>query len=171
MKYKLLKTCKITGAKIFKPYVFKDFRGFFIENYNQKEFLKYINFKSIQNCFSFSKKNVLRGFHAEPHQDKIVSCVYGKILLVLLNIKKKSVNYLKFTKILLNHKNYNLIYIPRNTGIAHLILSKEAIFNYCVNGYYSNKDQKTILWNDKKIKIKWPIKKPILSKRDKVGFY
>ena len=141
MTYKLIKTYKTTGVKIFKPYIFRDFRGFVIENYNQKKFLKFINFKSIQNCFSFSKKDVLRGFHAEPYQEKIISCIYGRILLVILNIDKKSTNYLKYTKIILNYKDFKLIFVPMNTGIAHLILSKEAILNYSINGYYSKKHQ------------------------------
>ena len=62
-------------------------------------------------------------------------------------------------------------FVPRNTGIGHQVLSDEAVFHYKVNGYYTNKYQKTIKWNDKGLNIKWPNMKPILSNRDKVGRY
>jgi len=174
MKFSLHKICDISGVSIYKNKHFFDKRGKFIESYNKKDFKKLLgkNINFVQDCFSISKKNVLRGIHAEPYQSKIISCISGKIFLVFVNLNKKSKHYHKYKSFNIDaKKNDMFFFVPRNTGIGHQVLSDEAVFHYKVNGYYTNKYQKTIKWDDKGLNIKWPNMKPILSNRDKVGRY
>lgn len=174
MSFLFKSTCNITGIKVFENKAFNDNRGCFIESYNKNDINKLVGKKInfIQDCFSISKKKVLRGIHAEPYQSKIVSCIEGQIYLVFVNLNKNSKNYYKHKSFKIDaHKKKLFFFVPKNTGIGHQVLSNHAIFHYKVNGYYTNKYQKTIKWDDNKLNIKWPYMKPILSKRDRIGKY
>lgn len=156
---------KLDGIKIFKSSFFKDSRGTIWTSW-EKKFSK-INFK--HDKFSFSKKNVLRGFHGDNKTWKLISCVYGSIYFVVVNYDIKSKNYLKFQTLILSSENKLQVLVPPNFLNAHLCISKECIFHYKLSykGNYNDiKKQISIKWNDTRLKIKWPIKQPILSKRD-----
>ena len=155
------------SIKIFKNKAFKDLRGYYWTSW-KKEVIKKIKFK--HDKFSLSKRNVLRGLHGDNKTCKLVSCPYGKFILVVVNCKKKSKNYLKWKSWTLSHDNGVQILIPPNYANGHLCLSKECLFHYKLSykGSYLDADKQfSLKWNDPKIKIKWPIKKPILSSRDK----
>ena len=161
---------KLDGVLLIKPYVFKDFRGQYVETYNEKEFEeKGIDVKFIQDDFSISKKNVLRGIHGDPKTWKLVSCPYGEFFLVVVNNDKKSKQYGQWESFRLSDENRHMVLIPPNFGNGHLVLSELALFHYKQSTYYDPKSQFTIKWDDPDLKIDWPIKKPILSKRDEVG--
>ena len=150
------------------PTIFRDFRGKYIETYNKiiyKSNSIKINF--IQDDISVSKKNVLRGIHGDNKTWKLVSCLYGSFYLVVLNYDKKSKNFGNYISIVLSDQNNLQVLIPPKHGNGHLVLSKQTIFHYKQNTLYERKSQFTVKWNDPKFKIKWPIKNPILSKRDK----
>ena len=104
----------------------------------------------------------------------MVTSVYGKFIFIVIDMRKKSKNYLKHTKWTLDHKKPKSILIPPYYANAHLCLSDFCIFHYkwSYKGKYVDvSDQKSYRWNDPKFKIKWPIKKPILSLRDKKSKY
>ena len=157
--------------KVIKNSTFKDNRGFYWTTW-KKGTLK--NFKFNHDKFSISKKKVLRGFHCDFKSWKLVTCIFGKVFLVVVNMKKNSKNYLKHKTWILTHNQPTLILIPPHFANAYLCLSSKCVFHYkwSYKGKYvdSNK-QKSYRWNDPKLKIKWPIKKPILSKRDKTSKY
>ncbi len=156
------------NIKKFKNSSFKDFRGFYWTSW--KKGLGKIKFK--HDKFSLSKKNVLRGLHGDSKTWKLVSCPYGKFLLVVVNCNKNSKHYLKWRSWILSHKNGIQILIPPNYANGHLCLSKECLFHYKLSykGSYIDADKQfSLRWNDPKLKIKWNIKKPILSKRDKAS--
>jgi len=160
---KLNKT-KFKDLIIFKSKNFKDSRGLLREITLEK----YLKKKLIFTLVSKSKKNVLRGLHLQTKkiQGKYVSVLKGKILDVVVDCRKKSKTFGKHYKIILSDKNATSIYIPPGFAHGFLALDKENIVLYsCTN--YRNKDSETSLsWNDKDLKIKWPIKNPILSKKD-----
>lgn len=161
---------KLDGVLLIKPDVFKDFRGEYIETYNEEEFTeKGINVKFLQDDFSISKKNVLRGIHGDPKTWKLVSCPYGKFLLAVVNNDKSSKQYQQWDTFILSDENRWMVLIPPKFGNGHLVLSNLALFHYKQSTYYNPKDQFTIKWDDTNLNINWPIKKPILSKRDEVG--
>ena len=162
-----IKKTKLKGVHLIELFEFKDHRGKYVESFNLSQFNKFKKLKFIQDDFSISKKNVLRGFHGDNKTWKLVSCVHGKFLLVVINNIKNDPQYLKTYQVILDDKKYQQVLIPPNFGNAHLILSDKAIFHYKQTTYYNRAGQFTIKWNDPRLNLKWPVKKPILSNRDK----
>ena len=152
---------------IIKNTNFKDKRGLLWTTW-KKGIFKNILFN--HDKFSLSKKNTLRGLHCDFKSWKMVTSIFGKFLFVAVDMRKNSKNYLKHKKWILDHKKPTMLLLPPYYANAHLCLSDFCIFHYkwSYKGKYidANK-QKSYRWNDKKINIKWPIKKPILSLRDK----
>jgi len=164
--YKIKKT-KLKGVYKIQSYKFSDFRGAFVETYNLKMFNKNVKkIKFIQDDISVSKKNVLRGIHGDNKTWKLLSCVHGKIYFVVLNNDVKSKQYGKWQSFIMSDNDYDQILVPPKFGNAYLVLSDKAVFSYKQSTYYRKNNQFSISWKDPRFKIKWPIKKPILSKRD-----
>ena len=157
------------GIKIFKSLVFKDNRGSFREVY-KKKFIKKKNF--IFDCLSISKKNVLRGLQIQTKnsQAKFLTVIKGEIFDVAVDLRKKSKTFGKYFSINLSSKNYSSIYIPEGFAHGFCCLDKENIVYYCNSNYRNINNETGILWNDPDINIKWPIKNPILSVKDKKNF-
>tara|TARA_B100000780_G_C21105171_1_gene446203 strand:+ start:796 stop:1320 length:525 start_codon:yes stop_codon:yes gene_type:complete len=155
---------KFKDLIVIKSNNFKDSRGLLRELTLEKNIKKRLIFSLV----SKSKKNVLRGLHIQTKkmQGKYLSVLKGRILDVVVDCRKKSKTFGKHFKIILSEKNATSIYIP--VGFAHgfLALDKENIVLYGCTNYRNKESEASIAWNDKDLKIKWPIKKPILSKRD-----
>ena len=162
---KILST-KFLGVKVIQSKIYKDSRGLFKENYKKKNF-KNKNF--IFGCMSKSNKNVIRGLHLQTKfpQEKYVSVLKGAIIDVILDLRKNSNTFGKHFKIILSDNNGKSIFIPHGFAHGFLGLKKENIVYYTCTNYRSRKHEVGLLWNDKDLKIKWPIKKPIISKKDK----
>ena len=153
--------------KIIKNSQFKDNRGLLWSTWKKGVFA---NMKFNHDKFSLSKYKTLRGIHCDFKSWKMITSIYGKFLLVVVDMKKGSKNYLRYKKWTLDHKDPKLILIPPHYANAHLCLTNICILHYkwsYKGKYVDAKDQITVKWNDPKINYKWPIKKPILSKRDK----
>ena len=163
---KLIKT-KLKDLLIVKTKIFKDNRGFFKE-IEKKKILKK-NF--IFDCLSFSKKNTLRGLHFQKKksQAKIVTVVQGKILDVVVDLRKNSKTFGKHFSIKMSHNSNFSLYIPASFAHGFICLTKKCAVYYKCTNYRNKKSEITIRWNDKDLKIKWPTKRPILSKKDKQG--
>ena len=163
---KLIKT-KIKNLLIVKTNIYKDHRGFFKEVEKSRILKK----KFIFDCVSFSKKNTLRGLHLQTKnsQAKIVTVVQGKILDVVVDLRKKSKTYGNYFSIRISHDSNFSIYIPENFAHGFLCLSKECAVYYKCTKYRDKNSETTIKWNDNKLNIKWPIRRPILSEKDKQG--
>ena len=154
------------SVKKFTNNAFKDHRGYYWTSW-KKGLTKNIKFK--HDKFSLSKKNVLRGLHGDNKTWKLVSCPYGKLLLVVVNCEKRSRSYLKWKSWILSCENGVQILIPPNYANGHLCLSDECLFHYKLSykgSYIDAKQQFSLRWNDPKLNINWRIKKPILSNRD-----
>lgn len=166
-----VKKTKLKGVLTIQLDAFKDFRGEYIETYNEALYKKAgITTKFIQDDISVSKKHVLRGIHGDQKTWKLISCLYGAFYLVVVNCDKKSKDFGKWQGFTLSDKNRLQVLVPAKYGNAHVILSDKAIFHYKQSTYYQGQSKQfTYLWNDPSLKIKWPVKKPILSKRDKTG--
>ena len=164
---KLLKT-KIKGPKLIKSKIFKDKRGYLRETFRNNLFNN-LNFPF--DVMSFSKKNVLRGLHIQTKksQAKIITVTHGKIFDVVVDLRRKSKTFGKTFAVILSDKSDFSFYIPAGFAHGFLCLSKNCTVNYKCSHYRDASSEKTLLWNDKSLKIKWPIKKPILSKKDEVG--
>ena len=157
---------KFSGLKIIQSKSYKDIRGLFKEDY-KKKFFKNKNF--VFGCTSISKKNVIRGLHLQTKysQEKYVSVLKGAIIDVVVDLRKKSKTYGKHYKIILSDANAKSIFIPAGFAHGFLSLKEENIIYYTCTNYRSPRHEVGILWNDKDLKIKWPIKNPVISKKDK----
>ena len=161
---KIIKT-PIKGLIVIINKKFVDSRGYFREVLLEKIIKK----KFIFNVVSHSKKNVIRGLHFQEKkpQGKFISVIKGKIIDVVVDLRKNSKTYGRHFKIILSERNCTSVYIPG--GFAHGFggLEKENIVIYSCTNYRYKKGERGILWNDKVLKINWGIKKPILSLKDK----
>jgi len=159
----ILKT-KFKDLFIFKNKPFIDKRGYFKELLKEERLKKKFPF----TVMSFSKKNVIRGLHIQTKksQGKYISVIKGKIFDVVVDLRKNSKTFGKFFSCILSEKNSKSIYIPPGFAHGFCSLDKENYIIYSCTQYRDAGSEKAIKYNDKKINIKWPIKKPIVSKKD-----
>ena len=156
---------------IIKPEMGKDSRGniwtSFHKDYIEKLLPPTLFFK--HDKFSTSVQNVLRGIHGDDKSYKLVTCVYGEILQVVVDCRKESPSYLKYEKFLINEDNQILLLLTPRMGNAHLVKSHKAVYHYkyAYDGEYADiNEQFTFAYNDDRIGIDWGIKDPIISERD-----
>ena len=168
----LIKTT-LDGLVLFKSTIIKDNRGYFMESYHQKNINKLIgNVSFVQDNESESTKGVLRGLHFQnpPYtQAKLVRCLKGSVLDVVLDLRKDSKTYGIFETISLTEENKNQLFIPKGFAHGFIVLSKSAIFSYKVDNYYNSDSESGIIWNDPDLNIDWRINKAeiIVSEKDK----
>ena len=160
-----VKKTKFKDLLIINKHSYKDNRGFFKEIINEKYFKK----KFIFDYISLSKKNVLRGLHIQTNQPqgKLISVFQGKIFDVALDLRKKSKTYGQFFETTLSDKKNQSIYIPEGFAHGFCVLEDKTLMHYKCTTSRDAKSEKGIIWNDLKLKIKWPITKPIISTKDK----
>jgi dTDP-4-dehydrorhamnose 3,5-epimerase len=155
---------------IIEPQLFEDKRGFFYESYNKNNLDKIVNINFVQDNESKSNKGVIRGLHFQkpPYaQSKLVRCVSGKILDVVVDLRKKSKTYGKFFSIELSSENYLQLLVPKGFAHGFQVLSETAIVNYKVDNFYNPKSDSGIIWSDKDLLIEWKLDlKQIISKKD-----
>lgn len=159
---------KLEGVLLIKPpTIFEDFRGTYVEIYNEKLYKEAgIDVDFIQDDISVSAKDVLRGIHGDDETWKLISCLYGRFYLVVVNWDKSSKQFRQWDSFVLSDNNRHQVLVPPKFGNGHLVLSEQAIFHYKQSTYYNRAGQFTLLWNDPEINILWPVKNPIVSKRD-----
>jgi len=161
---KLIKT-KFKGLVIYKKNTYKDKRGYFRELFLNRQIKEKFPF----DVMSYSKKNVLRGLHLQLRnkQSKYVNVLKGKIFDVCVDCRKKSKTFGKYFSIYLSDKENSSLLIPKGFAHGFCALTDEVIVHYKCSAYRDKNSEINILWNDKDLKIKWPLKKQILSKKDK----
>jgi dTDP-4-dehydrorhamnose 3,5-epimerase len=153
------------GLKIVKQDRFIDKRGYLRITHIQKLLKK----KFIFEYCTTSKKNSLRGFHFQHkfQQTKYVNVIKGKILDCVIDLRKNSKTFCKIFKIILSDKNNLGLYIPEGFAHAYYSFENENIIYYKLNNYYQPKYEDGINSLDKNLKIKWPSKNFLVSKKDK----
>lgn len=166
----------INGPVLIEPEVFKDSRGFFYESWNKKKFNEIINeeINFAQDNISKSFKGVLRGLHYQlpPNvQGKLVRCSLGKIFDVAVDLRKSSSTFSTWVSVELSSVNKKIFWVPPGFAHGFLTISNFAEVNYKTTSFWSSISERSLIWNDKDINIKWPtdkIKKTniFLSKKD-----
>ena len=161
---KVYKT-KIKDLLVIKQKNNTDTRGSLRETFNKK----ILNKKFVFEYCTTSKKNVLRGFHFQTkyQQSKFVSVLKGKILDVVVDLRKKSRTFGKSFRIILSKKNAVSLFIPKGFAHAYFSYDSENIIYYKLDNFYQPGHESGIIYNDKQLKIKWPRQRIILSKKDK----
>ncbi len=172
-KFNFIKT-DIDGVIIIEPTVYGDSRGYFMETYQQEDFIKggiTVNF--VQDNQSKSVKGVLRGLHFQKQysQSKLVRCIKGKVFDVAVDLRRGSPTFGKWEGVILSEENNRQFFIPKNFAHGFLVLSDEAEFVYKVDDFYHPNDEGGLMWNDPDIGIDWPVEEGaqiILSDKDKI---
>ena len=161
----IIKKTKFKDLLIIKQRNNKDNRGNLRETFNDK-FLKK---KFIFEYCTTSKKNVFRGFHFQTKnkQSKYVNVIKGKILDIVIDLRKGSKTFGKVFKIILSQKNALGLFIPAGFAHAYYSYNEENIIYYKLDNYYAPNYESGIRYNDLSLKIKWPRKKMIVSVKDK----
>ena len=164
----------IPDVLVLEPDVFSDARGFFVETYNRRAFRKAtgIDPKFVQDNQSFSVRNVLRGLHYQIRQPqaKLVQVVAGDVFDVVVDLRRSSRTFGKWSGMHLSGGSHRMLWIP--TGFAHgfFVCSEHAIVHYKVTDYYAPQHERTILWNDHQLGIQWPLEgDPLLNEKDARG--
>ena len=160
-----IKKTKFKGIFILNGLKHEDKRGYLRELVLEKLINKKFKFQIL----SLSKKNVLRGLHFQIRkpQGKLISVIKGEIFDVAVDIRKNSKTFGKHFSIKLSDKNCTSVFIPPGFAHGFLTLKKENIVCYSLTEYRSPQDERSLKYNDPKLKIKWPTKKPNISMRDK----
>jgi len=163
---------EIKGLWLLKPEIFEDMRGDIWTSFVKKEVEKLLpnNLQFNHDKFSSSSQNVLRGIHGDTKSWKLVTCIYGEIHQVVVDLRKDSPTYLNWQGFQINRKNQLLVLIPPNMGNAYHVCSHEAVYHYKLayeGDYFDADDQFSLKWNDKRIGINWSTSQPILSNRDR----
>lgn len=164
----------LPGVLVITPKIYGDNRGAFWETWNLKAFEEAgLPATWVQDNFSVSKKNVVRGIHYQiiQPQGKLVRVAYGAVLDVAVDLRRKSPDFGKYVAVELSEENGRMLWIPEGFGHGFLVLSDEAGFAYKVTDYYNPKGERTIVWNDPALAIQWPIKpdEAIVSEKDANG--
>ena len=152
------------GLKIIKKKTFKDRRGYNRELFYNKLFNKKFPFEIL----TFSKKNVLRGLHfqVKKPQEKFITVLKGKIFDVAVDCRLNSKTFGKYFSMILSDKENTSIFIPKGFAHGYCVLSDDCLMHYKMTNYRHTNLERGIRWYDEQINIKWPINKPIVSKRD-----
>jgi dTDP-4-dehydrorhamnose 3,5-epimerase len=163
---------ELPGVLIIEPRIFHDTRGYFYETFHADRYQSCgIKETFVQDNFSRSKKNVVRGLHyqREHAQGKLVFVTYGQVFDVVVDIRSDSPAFGKAITVELSDQNNRQVYIP--PGLAHgfCVLSERADFLYKCTDFYYPASEFGVCWNDPDLKISWPvIEESILSPKDAV---
>ncbi len=149
------------GLKLIRPDVINDERGFFMESWNKEKFkdLGLVNIDFVQDNHSFSRKNVLRGFHYQlpPYQQvKLVRCVVGEIFDVVIDIRQSSFTFREWIGVNLSSDNYQQLLIPEGFAHGFLTLSEHAEVIYKVTNFWNKESERSISWKDPTVRIEFP---------------
>ena len=163
---------ELDGVLIFEPKVHKDDRGYFFESYSKRLFAEHdLHYDFVQDNQSKSTYGVLRGLHYQlgPHaQTKLIRVLKGRILDVVVDVRRNSSKYKKWIAIELKDEEFKQILVPK--GFAHglVVLSEEAIVSYKCDTFYDKASEGGIRFDDPDLNIDWkiPHKDLIISAKD-----
>lgn len=164
----------IADVLLIEPTIYQDGRGFFFESYQKQRFTEAgIPFEFVQDNHSKSLQGVLRGLHYQIRQPqgKLVRVISGEIFDVAVDLRKDSPTFGQWVGDYLSAENKKMIWIPMGFAHGFYVTSPEAEIIYKATDYYAPQWERTILWNDPHIGIKWPLRNqaPILSPKDANG--
>jgi dTDP-4-dehydrorhamnose 3,5-epimerase len=165
---------EIPDVLILEPKVFGDSRGFFFESYNEQVFQDKtgLEVRFVQDNYSRSVKNVLRGMHyqIQQTQGKLVRVTVGAIFDVALDLRKSSRTFGMWVSCELSAENKRQLWVPPGFAHGFAVVSDVAEVLYKTTDYYAPQHERSILWNDPDLAIAWPLDgEPLLSTKDQAG--
>jgi len=155
----------------FRPQVFRDARGFFLETYNKTKFADLgISEEFVQDNLSLSAKGTLRGLHYQLRhpQAKLCRVIEGEALDIAVDTRAGSPTFGKWTGVLLSAEKMNQVFIPEGFAHGFVALSEKLQFLYKCGDFYDPSDEHGIVWNDPDLAISWGISNPLVSDKDSI---
>ncbi len=172
---KVEQSATLPEVKVVTPDVFHDYRGKYIETYNEKDYSVLTDYddnplKFVQDDVSLSQQHVLRGLHGDFKTWKLIQCLYGSIYVAVVDMRPDSPNYLKHDTFSVSERDRRQILVPAGFANGHLCLSNDCIFSYKQTTYYEGQGKQfTVRYDDPSVGITWPVSDVILSKRDSIA--
>jgi dTDP-4-dehydrorhamnose 3,5-epimerase len=162
----------IPDVLLLEPRVHQDERGFFLESYNRRTFEQAtgLDVEFVQDNQSFSVRNVLRGLHYQilQPQGKLIQVMAGEIFDVAVDLRRGSPTFGKWIGVTLAGGSHRMLWIPQGFAHGYIVLSEHAIVFYKTTDFYAPEHERTILWNDDTLAIRWPLEgEPIVSDKDR----
>ena len=164
----------IPDVLILQPKVFGDARGFFYESFNARDFAEAtgLDVSFVQDNHSKSAKGVLRGLHYQIQhaQGKLVRVVQGEVFDVAVDLRKRSATFGQWVGVHLSAENHRQLWVPPGFAHGFVVLSESAEFLYKTTDYWYPEHERSLLWNDPAVGIKWPVDgQPLLAAKDAAG--
>jgi len=165
---------EIPDLVLIEPKVFGDDRGFFYESFNRQVFAQGVGADPdfVQDNHSRSSRGVLRGLHyqIQQAQGKLVRVVQGRVFDVAVDLRRASPTFGQWVGAELSGENKHMLWVPAGFAHGFVTLSDTAEFLYKTTDYYAPAHERSILWSDPQIGIRWPIDfEPVLAKKDAAG--
>lgn len=160
---------RLAGVLIIEAKVYRDSRGFFKEAFQARRYFDFgIKNDFVQDNFSRSKKDVLRGLHfqIDKPQGKLVSCTRGGVFDVVVDIDPSSVTFGHHVGIELTEDNHRQLWVPSGYAHGFCVLTDSADLQYKCTDYYDPLDESGLIWCDPDVGIVWPVKQPLISDKD-----
>lgn len=167
----IIEKTKFEEVLIIIPHIFNDNRGWFFESYSKSKFKEFgLDIEFIQDNHSFSKNRyTIRGIHFQNYpyaQSKLVRCIAGRILDIVVDLRKGSPTYCQWISVELSAVNKRQVFIPKGFGHAFITLEENTEVCYKVDAPWSREHERTISYLDPEININWPEGEKILSVKD-----
>lgn len=159
----------IEGVIRIRPIVFEDARGSFREQFRSDLFERQgLTTHFVQDNISTSSRGVLRGLHYQiiNPQIKLVTVLRGSVVDVAVDVRKGSSTFGKHVSVLLSDRNKEMLYIPAGFAHGFQAIEEDTVFHYKCSDYYNRDGERSLVWNDPHIGVKWPIDSPLLSAKD-----
>ncbi len=164
---------ELPGVLAIEPDVFADPRGFFFESWSARKYAEHgLPAAFVQDNISRSTRGILRGLHLQSPplgQGKLVYVLEGEVFDVAVDVRVGSPTFGRWTGSTLSAENHRQLYVPPGFAHGFCVLSEHALFAYKCTEYYAPAAEVSVLWNDPQIGIEWPLRDPMLSKKDAAG--
>jgi dTDP-4-dehydrorhamnose 3,5-epimerase len=164
---------KLEGVLAIEPDVFGDPRGFFFESWSARKYAELgLPSAFVQDNVSRSSRGILRGLHLQSPprgQGKLVYVLEGEVFDVAVDVRVGSPTFGQWTSEILSAENHRQLYVPPGFAHGFCVVSEQALFAYKCTEYYAPEAEISVLWNDPALAIDWPLREPLLSKRDASG--
>ena len=162
------------GVKVLEPKVFGDDRGYFYESWNQRAFDALVGrpIAFVQDNHSKSVRGVLRGLHYQVRQTqgKLVRVIAGEVFDVAVDLRRSSPTFGQWMGDVLSGENRRMIWVPEGFAHGFVVLSETAEVLYKATDFYAPDHERTLLWNDAAVGVKWPLQgAPLLKDKDVAG--
>ena len=163
----------IPDVIVVEPKVFGDARGFFMESWNERVFSEAgITARFVQDNHSRSVKGVLRGLHYQikQPQGKLIRVIHGEIFDAVVDIRRRSPSFGEIFTTTLSSNDHKMLWVPPGFAHGFCVTSDSAEVLYKSSDFYAPQHERTILWNDPKLSIAWPVSGiPTISAKDAAG--